>query len=82
MHDKLHLQGRWPIGAEVLECTAVQGELERHGKKLAHTFDLKPPLRMHGRCTRLGKRRSNLCVARVIKEGEVSLTEMQLINDR
>ncbi|HET6787029.1 MAG TPA: hypothetical protein VFH49_03650, partial [Aquabacterium sp.] len=52
--DKLHLQGEWPIGAEVLEGTGVQGELQRRAGKLPHTFHLQPLLRIHSRCMHLG----------------------------
>jgi hypothetical protein len=75
LHDKLHLHRGWPIGAEVLERAAVQGELQGHGTELAHTFDFQPLLRMYGCGAHLGKGRSNLCVARIIKEDDVSVTE-------
>ena len=77
---KLHLQGEWPIGAEVLECTGGQGELQRRAGKLPHTFNFQPLLSIHRRCMHLGKRCSNLCMARVIPVGDTSLTQVHLAN--
>ena len=76
----MHLQGEWPIGAEVLEGTGGHAELQRRAGKLPHTFHLQPLLRIHSRCMHLGKRCSHLFMARIIHVGDTSLTQVHLAN--